>query len=110
MGLFSAIKDTRIACDLQETAREINSAGKAIISIVEKYGNSQPSEYDKTQILGYIQSIERKALYMQNRINDLEPEHLFQTMVPCMDGHLTAVPGYVMAMLEMARQMRMDLL
>lgn len=110
MGLFSAIKDTRVAYDLQEAARTINSDTQSIITIANKYGMSKPTGYDRTQILGYIQRIEDKALYMKRRMNDLEPEHLFQTMVPCMDGHLTAVPGYVMAMLEMAQEMRKELL
>ena len=110
MGLFRAIHDTAVAADLMKAANAINEYQRSILNITNRYGNSTHMESsDKMLIRGYLNSIEDKAIYMQNRMQDIAPYNLFKTMVPCLDGHMTAVPGYVMAMLEMVQVMRNDL-
>lgn len=111
MGLFRAIHDTAVAADLLKAANAINDYHRSILSITNKYGNnSSEIDYsDEILIRGYINSIEDKVKYMSTRMQDIAPYNLFKTMVPCLDGHLTAVPGYVMSILEMVRMMREDL-
>lgn len=109
-GLFLAIKDTKIAYDLYKAASDINSYQQDMMQILNRYGNnSNISPMDRVQIRGYLQRIEDKVIYMTNRMKDLAPDHLFQTMVPCLDGHLTAVPGYVMATKELITCIRAEL-
>lgn len=111
MGLFRAIYDTAVAADLLKAANAINDYQRSIMHITNRYSDSANAiDYsDKMLIRGYLNSIEDKAKYMKTRMQDIAPYNLFKTMVPCLDGHMTAVPGYVMAMLEMVQVMREEL-
>ncbi len=111
MGLFRAVHDTAVAADLLKAANAINDYQRLIIKVLNQYGdnctNLAPS--DKMLIRGHLNSIEDKVIYMNNRMKDIAPYNLFHTMVPCLDGHMTAVPGYVMAMQEMVQHLRIEL-
>ena len=110
MGIIRAFHDTFVAADLLKAANTINEYQRSILNITSMYGDSttlRPS--DKSQLRGYLNSIEDKALYMQNRLQDIAPYNHFKTMVPCLDGHMTAAPGYIMAMLNMVQDMRAEL-
>lgn len=110
MGLFRAIHDTAVAADLVKAAKAINEYHRSILSITNRYGNSaRISDSDKMLIRGYLNSIEDKAIYMRNRLQDIAPYNQFKTMVPWMDGHMTAAPGYIMATLQNIQVMRNNL-
>ena len=110
MGLFRAVHDTVVAADLLKAANAINDYQRSIINITNRYGNSTRLEpTDKMLIKGYLNSIEDKVIYMRNRLQDIAPYTQFKTMVPCLDGHMTAAPGYIMAMYEMVQHMRQEI-
>jgi hypothetical protein len=110
MGIFRAIHDTAVAADLIKAANSINEYQRSIIRVTSKYSSStRLDSSDKILLRGYLNSIEDKACYMQRKMQDIAPYNLFKTMVPCIDGHMTAVPGYVMAMLEMVREFKTEL-
>ena len=111
MGFFRAIHDTAVAADLIKAANSINEYQHSIIRITNKYSSNSTrlDSSDKILLRGYLNSIEDKACYMQRRMQDIAPYNLFKTMVPCLDGHMTAVPGYVMAMLEMVHEFKTEL-
>ncbi len=111
MGLFRAIHDTVVAADLFKAANAINDYQRSIMRITNRYAdNVRTIDYsDKMLIRGYLNSIEDKAKYMQTRMQDIASYNLFKTVVPCLDGHMTAVPGYVMATLVMVQNIRQEL-
>lgn len=111
MGLIRAIHDTAVAADLLKAANAINDYQRLIIRITNRYADDACTiDYsDKILIRGYLNSIEDKAKYMETRMQDIASYNLFKTLVPCLDGHMIAVPGYVMAMLEMVQVMHREL-
>lgn len=110
MGLFRAVHDTVVAADLVKAAKAINEYHHSILSITNRYGSgSRISDSDKMLIRGYLNSIEDKARYMQNKIQDIAPYNQFKTMVPWIDGHMTAAPGYIMTTLRNVQVMRNNL-
>ena len=107
MGLFSTIGNSVFFI---RSAQKINDYQKQIAFLVNKnqYATVIP-QHDKMQILGYDQQIEDVAIEMRNKLNSLSPQEQFSIMVPCLDGHSTAVPGFVMASMAMVEALRTDL-
>lgn len=110
MGIFSVFSDANNSVKLQEHASKINSSTSEIFKILQRCGDSKPYGDARIQIMGYIQRIEDNLIAMNNILKNSNSARLFQTMVSCVDGHKTAVPGYVVAMNQMVREMRHDLL
>lgn len=110
MGLFRAIHDTAVAADLLKAANCINDYQRSILCIINKYGNSTQMDYsDKMLIRGYLNSIEDKVKYMDTRLQDIASYNRFKTMVPCLDGHMTAAPGYILSMSAMVQDIRAEI-
>lgn len=111
MGLFTAIHDTVVTADLLKAAKSINASQHSVISILDRYGYNydymNPS--DKMLVRGYLNTIEDKVTFMQNRLNDIASYNRFRCMVPCLDGHMTAAPGYIMAAMEFIQRFRQGL-
>lgn len=110
MGLFRAIHDTAVAADLVKAAKAINEYHHSILRISNQYqSGTRINNSDQMLIRGYLNSIEDKANYMQNRIQDIAPYNRFKTMVPWMDGHMYDAPSYILATLQNVQVVRHNL-
>ena len=105
MGFFS---NTRAAIDLANAADAINDCFmNGLLPYLSKYNDGQVfSSQDRPYIRAGVEFIEQKVQYMQSRMQDLSPDKWMYTMVRTSDGHSTAVPGYIMAMQELCREIR----
>lgn len=105
MGLFTAIHDTVVTADLIKVAKSINASHRSIITILDKYGynnvfghsNDNISYSDLKLVNSYLCSIIDKVNFMENRLNDIASCNRHKCMVPCLDGHMTTAPEYIMA-------------
>lgn len=105
MGFFS---DIRVAIDLANAADAINDCFlRGMMPYLNKYSPGQSySPQDSAYLRTGVEFIERKIDFMHERMNDLPANKWMTTMVKCADGHATAVPGYVMAMKDLCREVR----
>lgn len=108
MGFFS---NTRAAVDLANAADAINDCFvSGMLPYLNKY---EPGQKYSIQDRGYIRAgvdfIEGKIAYMQNRLQDLDADKWMYTMVRAVDGHSTAVPGYIAAMKQLCAEARRGL-
>ena len=108
MGFFSNLS---ASYDLANAADAINDClVNGLLPYVSKYVPGQKfSRQDSPYIKASVTFIEQKVQYMQERMQGLSFEKRMTTMVRCSDGHMTAVPGYVMAMKELCMKVRKDL-
>ena len=108
MGFFS---NTRAALDLANAADAINDCFlHGLMPYLNKYNPGQQySAQDRPYIRAGVDFIEKKVQYMQSRMQDLSPDKWMYTMVRTSDGHSTAVPGYIMAMQELCREVKRGL-
>ena len=107
MGFFS---DTRAALDLMNAADAINDCIRGTMPYLSKYDMGQTFRAeDRPYIRAGVEFIEDKVAYMQKRMHDLPSHKWMTTMVRTMDGHTTAVPGYVMAMHQMCVELKSQL-
>ncbi len=110
MGLISIFRDTKIAGELHKAAAEINEYTYDMCKILDRYNDfANFSSYDKCQIRDYLRKISNKSDWMYKRMQDLAPDHVFITKVPCMDGSMTSVVGYVMAVKTQVEQFKNEL-
>lgn len=107
MGFFS---DTRAALDLMNAADAINDCIRGTIPYLNKYDIGQTFRAeDRPYIRAGVEFIEKKVAFMQERMQDLPAHKWMATMVRTLDGHTTAVPGYVMAMHQMCAELKNQL-
>lgn len=107
MGFFDLFSDASVQKDLIKTASSINELILSIIKTVEPYEHLPclPTTA-KLQVGNYVDSIERKVKYMEDRLQDMKSTNIMFVKVPCADGNSIAVPGYVIATQQMVIAMR----
>lgn len=105
MGFFS---NTKAAIDLIHAADAINDCFKnRLLPYLNKYNLGQTyNSQDYPYIRAGVEFIEKKVIYMRLRLQDLPADKWMYTMVRAVDGHSTPVLGYIMAMLDLCKELR----
>ena len=97
MKLFSIIHDLFLTAHFKKAAKKINAKITSIAPIMENYESDKKISNSEMKLLNStLNVIENNLNYLQRKMQNVASDCRFNYVVPCIGGHFTPIPFYIM--------------